>query len=64
MLLMQVIKHINALAFTVPQVSVCITVAEVVHVDAVFLQAAGALLDPRYRASPVGLFLSTPVQPP
>lgn len=51
-------------ALSVPCVCVSITVAEVVHVDAVLLQAAGALLDSRQEASPVAPLFSFPVQPP
>lgn len=47
-----------------PCVCIRVTVAEVVHVDAVPLQAAGALLNSRQEASPVASSLSFPVQPP
>lgn len=48
----------------VPCICISVTVAEVVHVHAVLLQAAGALLDPRQEASPVAPPLSFAVQPP
>lgn len=47
-----------------PGICVGVAVAEVVHVHAILLQAAGALLDARQEASPVAPPLSFPVQPP
>lgn len=49
---------------TVPCFSVGVTVAEVVHVHAVLLQAAGALLHAGQEASPVAPPLSVAVEPP
>lgn len=49
---------------TVPRVSVGVAVAEVVHVHAVLLQAAGALLHTGQEASPVASPLPFAVQPP
>lgn len=49
---------------TVPRVSVGVAVAEVVHVHAVLLQAAGALLHAGQEASPVAPPLPFAVQPP
>lgn len=48
----------------VPGICVGVAVAEVVHVHAILLQAAGALLDARQEASPVAPPLSFPVEPP
>lgn len=48
----------------VPGIGVGVAVAEVVHVHAVLLQAARALLDSRQEASPVAPHLSFPVEPP
>lgn len=54
----------NATSLVIPGIRVGVAVAEVVHVHAVLLQAAGALLDARQEASPVAPPLSFPVQPP
>lgn len=48
----------------IPCVCVGVAVAEVVHVDAVLLQAAGALLDSRQETSPVAAPVSSLVDPP
>lgn len=48
----------------IPGICVGVAVAEVVHVHAILLQAAGALLDARQEASPVAPPLSFPVKPP
>lgn len=48
----------------VPDVLVCITVAEVVHVPAVAIQATRTLLDPRQKSSPICSFHSVSIQPP
>ena len=50
--------------FRLPCVAVRVAVAEVVHVHAVPLQAAGALLHPRKEAPPVRPLRPIPVQPP
>lgn len=58
------LKMIEMILHYVPCVCISITVTEVVHVQAVLLQAAGTLLDPRQEAPPVAASLPLPVQPP
>lgn len=57
-------SHNESHSSYLPWHSICITVAEVVHVSTVFLQTAGALLHPRLESTPVRSFLSSAVHPP
>lgn len=50
--------------WNVPGIDVGVAVAEVVHVHAILLQAAGALLHARQEASPVAPPLPFAVEPP
>ncbi len=48
----------------VPWAVVSVTVAEVIHINAVLIQTAGTLLHPGEKSTPVRPSLSSPVQPP
>lgn len=63
-LLFGLVQKLNERVEMVPCVSVGVAVAEVVHVHAVLLQAAGALLHAGQEPSPVAPPLPFTVQPP